>query len=262
MRVLRSIQSLLGILCGLPSDALAFLRSSVRSRTALIAENLFLRKQLAFYQEHQIKPQRLTDAARLSLIFWSHFFDWKSALLVVKPATLIGWHRKVFRLFWKWKSRPGRPRIPMDLRRLIMQMVRDNPTWGEEHIADELWLKLGIRVSPRTVRAYWPTDDPSRYRRLASQNWNTFVRNHAQALLACDFMIAVTARFRILYIFVLMEIGSRRILHCNLTSYPTSEWTIQQLREAIPSDHQHRFLIMIATRHSPPNSMLPLSRLA
>ena len=148
---IQSIRSVLDIVCDLTNDVLAFLRSTFRSRTALIAENLFLRKQLAFYQEHQVRPRRLTNAARLSLVFWSRFFDWKSALLVVKPATLIGWHRKAFRLFWKWKSRPGRPRIPMALRELIARMVHDNPTWGEERIADELWLKLGIQVSPRTV---------------------------------------------------------------------------------------------------------------
>src|SRR5215472_1127660 len=217
MKVVQSIQSVLGIVWSLANDALRFLRSIFRSRTSLIAENLFLRKQLGFYQEHQIKPRRMTDAARLSLVFWSRFCEWKSVLVVVKPATLIGWHRQAFRLFWRWKSRPGRPRIPQDLRQLIAQLVRDNPTWGEERVADELWLKLGIRVSPRTVRAYWPQGDPPRTRRLGSQNWNTFVRNHARALVACDFMVAVTVRFRILYIFVVMEIGSRRILQCNVT---------------------------------------------
>lgn len=222
-------------------DAPSLVRLSLRSRTALIAENLFLRKQLAFYQERQIQPRRLTNAARLWLVFWSRFFVWRSALLVVKPATLIGWHRRAFRLFWKWKSRPGRRPIPLDLRRLIVEMVRGNPTWGEERIAHELWLKLGIRVSPRTVRAYWPAKEPWSDRR--SQSWNIFVRNHARALLACDFMVAVTARFQSLYIFVVMEIGSRRILHCNVTSHPTAQWTIQQLREAIPSDHEYRFLV-------------------
>jgi hypothetical protein len=103
-------------------DALHFVGLSFRSRTALIAENLFLRKQLAFYQEHQIRPRRLTDAARLSLVIWSRLFAWRSALLVVKPATLIGWHRKAFRLFWKRKSRPGRRRIP--------------PKTGPTHCAD------------------------------------------------------------------------------------------------------------------------------
>src|SRR5215469_6009756 len=203
MSFLRSSLTVFCVLRDLANEAVIFLRSSFHSRTALIAENLFLRKQLTFYQEHQVRPRRLTNAARLSLVFWSRVFQWKSALLMVKPATLIGWHRQASRLFWKWKSgRVGRPRLPADLQQRIARMVQDNPTWGEERIADELWLKLGIRVSPRTVRAYWPTEDKPRHPRPASQNWNTFVRNHARVLLACDFMVAVTARFRILYIFI------------------------------------------------------------
>jgi len=192
-------------------DFTSLVRLSFSSRTALVAENLFLRKQLAFYREHEIRPRWLTNAARLWLVLWSRFFDWKSALVVVKPATLIGWHRRAFELFWKWKSRPGRRRIPPNLRQLIVQMVRENSTWGEERIAHELWLKLGIRVSPRTIRAYWPPEDSWPDRR--SQSWNTFVRNHARVLLACDFMVAVTARFQVLYVFVVLEVSSRRILH-------------------------------------------------
>jgi putative transposase len=241
MRFLRWLRSTIDVFRALAGEIPGFARMSLRSRTALVAENLFLRKQLAFYQEREIRPRRLTNAARLWLVFWSRFFDWRSVLLVVKPATLIGWHRKAFRLFWRWKSRPGRRRIPMNLRQLIVQMVRENPTWGKERIAHELWLKLGIRVSPRTVRAYWPARDPLSKRR--TQSWSTFVRNHARALVACDFMVAVTARFHVIYILVVMEIGSRRILHCDATPYPTAEWTIQQLCEAIPSDHEYCFLI-------------------
>ena len=121
-------------------------------------------------------------------------------------------------------------------------MVRANPTWGQARIANELSLKLGIQVSPRTVRAYWP-DDSRPSRRGSPQTWSSFIRNHAQAIVACDFMVAVTARFRILYIFVLLEIGSRRILHCNVTAHPTADWTMQQFREAIPSQHAYRALI-------------------
>ena len=144
------------------------------------AEILFLRKQLAFYQEHQIRPRRLTDAARFSLAFWSRFFEWKEALVIVKPETLIGWHRKGFKLFWKWKCRVGRPRLPGNIRQLIVRMVRENPTWGEERVAAELSVKLGILVSPRTVRAYWPSQSsPQGARRTSSQHWKTFVRNHA-----------------------------------------------------------------------------------
>ena len=218
-----------------------FLRSSVRSHSVLLAENLFLRKQLAFYQERQIRPRRLSDSARFSLVFWSRFCNWKSALVVVKPETLIGWHRRGFKLFWKLKSRPGRPKLPRDIRQLIARMVEENPTWGQGRVADELALKLGIRVSPRTVGAYWP-DQPDG-RGPSSQRWNSFVRNHARSLLACDFLVVVTAGFRQLYVFVLMEIGTRRILHCNVTDHPTAAWTLQQFREAFPSDHDHKFLI-------------------
>ncbi len=231
------------VLGNLVREGIQFLRSCVSSRTSLVAENLFLRKQLSFYQMHQIRPRRLTDSARVALVFWSRLFQWRSALLIVKPATLIGWHRKGFRLLWKWKSRPGRRRLPKDLRQLIAEMVCDNPTWGQERIADELWLKLGIRVSPRTVRAYWPGDGPSIRPRARSQTWNTFVRNHAQVLLACDFFVAVTVRFRILYVLVVMEIGSRRVVRISVTEHATAEWTMQQLREAIPSEHSYRFLI-------------------
>ena len=166
---------------GVCLDLGTFLRSSVRSRSALLAENLFLRKQLAFYQEHQIRPRRLTDAARFSLVVWSKFCNWKSALVIVKPETLIGWHRRGFKLFWETKSRPGRPKLPRNIRQLIARMTEENPTWGQGRIADELALKLGILVSPRTVGAYWPNLSDSRG--PSSQRWSSFVRNHTRLLL-------------------------------------------------------------------------------
>jgi putative transposase len=139
----------------------AFLGSFVRSRSSLIAENLLLRKQLAFYHQHQVRPRRLTDAARISLVLWSKFCDWRSALVIVKPETLIGWHRRLFKMFWKMKSRPGRPKLPRNIRQLIARMVEENPTWGQGRVADELALKLGILVSPRTVGTYWPNQPPA-----------------------------------------------------------------------------------------------------
>jgi putative transposase len=230
------------IIAGLLGESLRFLRGMVQPQAFLVAENLFLRKQLAFYRERNILPRRLTDTGRLSLVLLSRWFDWKNTLVVVKPETFIGWHRRAFQLFWRWKSRGGRPRLPRNLRTLIAEMVRENPTWGESRIASELSLKLGVRVSPRTVRAYSPENlIPSRG--PSSQRWMTFVRNHARAIVACDFVVAVTLRFRILYVFVVMEVGSRRILHVNVTAHPTSSWTWQQLREAIPSDHEYRWLI-------------------
>jgi transposase InsO family protein len=123
-------------------------------------------------------------------------------------------------------------------------MAHDNPTWGQERIANELLLKLGLQVSPRTIRKYMPKHlNHGRGQRVPSQRWRTFVRNHAQAIIACDFCVVVTATFRLLYVFVLMEHATRRIVHCNVTAHPTAHWTLQQLREAIPADHGYRFLL-------------------
>jgi hypothetical protein len=128
----------------------------MRPYGTLAAENLFLRKQLAIYQERKLKPRRPDTAFRIGLVLLSKLFYWKHALVVVQPQTLVRWHRQGFRLFWRWKSRPGRPPIPVELRQLIREMALENPIWGEERIANELLLKLGIRVSPRTVRKYMP----------------------------------------------------------------------------------------------------------
>jgi putative transposase len=241
----RELLARFATLTELLGEGVQFLKTVSGSRTALAAEILFLRKQLAYYQEHQIRPRRLTDASRLSLLFWSRFFDWKSALMVVKTGTFIRWHRKGFKLYWRWKSRGGRPSLPKDIRQLIERLVKENVTWGEERVANELFLKLGLYVSPRTVRKYWPERPGigSGRRRTSSQHWQTFVKNHAQGIVACDFLVAVTARFRVLFVFVAMEVGSRRILHSNVTARPTADWTLQQLREAIPSDHSYGFLI-------------------
>ena len=155
---------------------------------------------------------------------------------------LIGWHRQGFRLLWRWKSRRrGRPALPKNIQALVRQLARDNLSWGEQRIADELSLKLGILISPRTVSRYLPgTRGP---RGISSQRWNTFIRNHAQAIVACNFFTVVTASFRVLYVFVAMEVGSRRLLHANVTAHPTAEWTLQQFRETLPGGHPYRFVI-------------------
>ena len=138
-------------------DALRCLRLCPHPSPTLVAENLFLRKQLALYQERKVNPSRATHATRLPLTVLARWVDWRQALVIVQPQTLIYWHRQGFRLFWRWTSRPGRPLLPADLRRLIRRMARENLTWGEERIANELLLTLGLRVSPRTVRKYVPT---------------------------------------------------------------------------------------------------------
>jgi putative transposase len=218
-----------------------FIRLFFSSRTALVAENLFLRKQLAMFRERKVKPRRTTISIRLAMVALARFFDWRDALVIVKPETFVRWHRDAFKMFWRWNSRkPGRPSLPKDLRELIRRMAGENPTWGEERIADELSLKLGIRVSPRTVGKYLKLRNP---RGSSGQRWATFVRNHAQAIVACDFLVSVTSSFRVLYVFIAMEIGSRRILHFNVTEHPTAEWTIQQFREFLAYDHRYRFVI-------------------
>jgi len=121
-------------------------------------------------------------------------------------------------------------------------MARENPTWGEERIAAELLLKLGIQLSARTVRRYMPLDAGPE-KRVPSQRWMTFVRNHAQSILACDFFIVVTARFRILYVFVAMEVGTRKIAHFNVTAHPTADWTLQQFRELTMGEVSYRFIL-------------------
>src|SRR5215831_7581570 len=198
MPKLHSLSNMLRTASDLLLYALRFARSILQPRAALAAENLFLRKQLALYLERQVKPQRARKATRLALVFLSRLFPWRPALTIVKPETFVRWHRRGFRLFGRWKSKPrGRPRLPAELQKLIVMMADDNPTWGEERIAAELLLKVGIRISPRTVRRYLPPDSGPRCG-ASSQRWMTFVRNHAQGILACDFFVTVTAIFRVL----------------------------------------------------------------
>src|SRR5215469_15236501 len=160
MRTVHSVLRLVFVLSSLAQDALRFLLLGTRSGAAIKAENMFLRKQLALYLEREVKPRRATDATRLSLVLLSRLFAWQDALVNVKPETFLGWHRKAFQLLWRWKSRPrGRPRVPGRLQELIFKMAHENPMWGEERIAAELLLKLGIRVSPRTVRRYMPLNN-------------------------------------------------------------------------------------------------------
>src|SRR5215471_9687306 len=247
LRVPRLLHYLVPLTCmvlRLLGDAAHFLRLCLHSPTALAAANLFLRKQLALYQERQVTPRRATNMTRVALLWLGCCFDWRQALAVVQPATFLRWHRQGFRLFWRRKSQAGRPRIPAELQALIHRMAQNNPTWGEERIANELLLKLGLRVSPRTVRKYMPghcVGGPGK--RGQSQRWSTFMRNHAQGIVACDCCVAVTATFRMLYVFVMIEHASRRLLHVNVTAHPTAAWTMQQFREAIPADHTYRILL-------------------
>src|SRR5437870_11390351 len=190
---------------------------------------------------------RMITASFARMIETCTSYPWLYFLLIFQPLEGISKtcnQLQGFRLFWRWKSGSGRPPIPPDLQALIRRMARENPSWGEERLANELLRKLGLRVSPRTIRTYLPTRlHPGRGKRATTQRWQTFVRHHAQAIVACDFCVVVTATFRLLYVFVVMEHATRRILHTNVTAHPTASGTLQQLREAIPADHTYRCLI-------------------
>ena len=223
------------------TDLVGWVILAFRSRQSLHAEVLFLRRQLALYVERGIKPRRIDAVTRISLAILSRFFNWRDALVLVRPETMIRWHRAGRKLFWRLKSRPGRPPIPQPLQALIRRMANENPSWGEERIANELWLKLGIQVSPRTVRKYLPRRPPHRPR--GTLRWSTFLRLHAQGIIACDFLLVVTATFRLLYVFVVIEHRSRRLIHCNVTTHPSAAWTLQQLRETTGFERRYDYLL-------------------
>jgi len=184
------------------ADLIGLLVLTVRSRRSIQAENLVLRRQLALFKERGVRPRRIDAATRFSLAWLSRLCDWRSCVIVVRPETIVRWHRAGWRLFWRYRSRPGRPSIPLELRQLIRRIATENPLWGEERIANELLVKLGIGVSPRTVGKYMPKRPPGQPR--GDQRWSTFLKNHAKAILACDFFVAVTATFRMLYVFVVI----------------------------------------------------------
>ena len=223
------------------SDLVSWIGLRLRQRESLEAEVLFLRRQLSLYVERRVKPRRVDAAMRASLMLLSRLFDWRSALVVVRPETLIRWHRMGWKLFWRLKSRRGRPPIPREIQALIRRTASENPLWGEERIANELLLKLGIKVSPRTVRKYLPRRPRGRPR--GDMRWRTFLRLHARGLIACDFFVAVTARFRLLYVLVVIEHHSRRVVHFNVTAHPSTAWTLHQLRAVVGYQDRYKFLL-------------------
>lgn len=212
-----------------------------RSKAQLRAENALLRQQLIILQRHVKKP-RFTPSDRLWLVLLAgRLQNWKDSLLILKPDTIVRWHRQGFRLFWKFKSRnrPGRPTIYTDTINLIRQMAKDNVLWGAERIRGEL-LKLNIHVATATIQKYIRLARPTR---APTQTRSVFLNNHAKEAWACDFLPVIDLFFRQLYCFVIIELGSRRIVRFNITAHPTDAWVAQQLREATPYGQAPRFLI-------------------
>src|SRR5215472_11155530 len=201
--------------------------TTFKSRTAFQVENLALRHQLAVLSR-SVKRPKLTSADRLLWAWlceaWS---NWQSSLLIVKPETVIGWHRKGFRLFWTWKIRrgqPGRPPVSKEIRQLIRKMSRDNPLWGAPRIHGEL-LKLGIDIGETSVGKYI-----ARRRKPPSQTWRTFLENHVRTMVSVDFFTVPTVRFQILFVFLVLAHDRRRMQHFGETVHPTAKGNAQQLR--------------------------------
>ncbi len=224
------------LLAGAAEDAM-------RSKARLMAENALLRHQLIILQR-QVEHPQLSNRDRLRLLLLARATPfWKQALLIVQPDTLLRWHRQLFRLLWRRKSKSKTPhtRITPETIALIKQMRTENITWGAERIRGEL-LKLGIKVSKRTVQRYLPPDT-SPATSPSNQNWSTFLRNHAGQIWSCDFTQTHNLFFVPLFVFVIIELSSRRIVHTAVTAHPTDAWVAQQLREATPWGEHPRFLI-------------------
>src|SRR4030095_9333280 len=208
---------------------LLMVRSSFRTRARMQIEILALRHQLAVL-ERQRKRARLGVADRLLWVVLSRLWtQWRSALVIVKPETVIAWHRKGFRLYWRWKSRAGkcgRPRVSLETRELIRQMSKANPLWGAP------------RISQATVAKYmW------RQGKSPSQRWRTFLENHIQQIVATDFLVVRTVSFCLLFVFVVVGHHRRHAIHFNVTAHPTAEWTARQMAEAFPWDSAPRYLL-------------------
>src|ERR671932_621224 len=212
-----------------------------RSRGDLLLENALLRQQVLVLHRAARRP-RLTPLDRgLLVLLASRLRTWAGALLIVQPETVLRWHREGFRLFWRRKSAPRFRPSPLATGtiELIKQMASDNPLWGAERIRGEL-LKLGIRVSKRTIQKYTRHGPRSR---PPGQSWATFLRNHLGDIWACDFLQVTDLLFRPLFAFFIVELRSRRVLHVGVTRHPTDDWVTQQLREATPYGEQPRFLL-------------------
>ena len=220
---------------------LAVVASILRSRAALELENLALRHQIGVLQRSAAKRPKLTSGDRMFWICLSRLWcDWRSTLAIVKPETVVAWHRAAFRRFWTRKVRrglPGRPLISCEVRDLIRKMCRENLLWGAPRIHGEL-LKLGINIAETSVSKYMV-----RGNKPPSQTWRTFLENHAQQLVSIDFFTVPTIRFKVLYVFLVLAHDRRRILHFNVTAHPTAQWTGQQLREAFPFAQLPRYLL-------------------
>ena len=225
---------------GLFCFVLAVLASPLKSKSLLAAENAVLRHQLTVLKRRLKGRARLTNSDRWFLVqVYRWFPSILTAVTIVRPETLVRWHRAGFRLYWRWKSnsRGGRPPIENELRALIRQMSTENQLWGAPRIHGEM-LKLGFSVAQSTVARYMV-----KRRGPPSQGWKTFLRNHAPDIAAMDLLVVPTVGFKLLYGFVIVRLDRRNLVWINVTTNPTAEWVAQQMTEAFPWDGAPRYMI-------------------
>src|SRR5471032_878053 len=227
---------MIGLLC----FVLAVLASPFKSKLRLEAENAVLRHQLNVVMRRLPGRVRLTNHDRWFLIqLYRWFPSILQVLTIIRPETLVRWHRAGFRCYWRWKSgsRGGRPQIETDLRALIRKMSVENPLWGAPRIHGEL-LKLGFEVAQSSVAKYMV-----RRRGPPSQEWRTFLRNHAPDIAAMDLFVVPTIGFDLLYVFIIVRLDRRDLVTANVATNPTAEWIARQLTEVFPWDAAPRYLI-------------------
>src|ERR1035437_9837927 len=209
---------------------LLFLHKLITTKSQLILENVFLHKQLEIYQrtDPKLKTHR-TDRMFFSLIMdW--LSNWKERMFIVKPDTVIKWHRTAFKFYWRWKAqhKGGRPKISREVIALIKQMANENSDWGAPRIHGEL-LKLGFNICESTAQRYMP----KKGKRTTGQNWMTFLKNHSQEIISIDFFTVPTINFKLLHVFVVIEHHRRKLIYFNITRNPTAEWCLQQIRNLL-----------------------------
>jgi len=215
-------------------------RLLLRSRASIQAENVVLRQQLGVLCRKKPVRLHLTDWDRLAFVLLYRLFPKVlDSIVIVKPETVVRWHRAGFRMFWRWKSRNigGRPKIDLETRHLIRQISSENPLWGAPRIHGEL-LKLGINVCQTTVAKYM-VKTPKR----PEQSWKTFLDNHVNDIASMDFVIVPTIGFKLLYCLVILDHRRRNIVSFGVTTNPTSEWVARQITEAFPWDQRPKYLI-------------------
>src|SRR5215472_4625310 len=218
------------------------LRVFFRSRSDTAFEVLALRQQVAVLKRKRPRP----NVKRLDRLFWTtlrRFWPrWSDVLVIVRPETVIGWHRAGFRFYWRWRSRPsgGRPQIAEGVRLLVRRLAEENADWGAPKIHGELQ-KLGFVVSERSVARYL-----RRIRRRGDpeKRWLAFLQNHREAIVAFDIFTVPTVNFRLLYCFFVLEHTRRNILHLSVTPHPSADWVVQQLRDTFPEAGSHRYVIL------------------